>query len=92
MKKEFQFDRSLLPTPAKYYSHEFPGLKIKSEWVLVRCCFHEDRKPSLNISMIDGHFKCHACGTKGCDIISFHRQRYNIGFIATLKGLGVHHG
>jgi DNA primase len=92
MKRQIKFNRSLLPTPAKYYSQQFPGLKIKSEWVKVHCCFHEDNKPSLSISMIDGHFKCHACDAKGCDIISFHQQRYKLGFCHTLKDLGVHYG
>lgn len=87
-----KFNRSLLPTPEKYYNQQFPGLKVKSTWVNVRCCFHEDHIPSLSINMIDGHFKCHACDTKGCDIVSFHQQRYKLGFRETLKALGVHHG
>lgn len=90
-KSALKFNRSLLPTPAHYYSREFPGLKIKSEWVKVRCCFHEDQIPSLSISMIDGHFRCFACGAKGHDIIAFHRFRYGLNFIETLKALGAHH-
>jgi len=85
------FNRALLPTPANYYSKEFPGLKIKQEWVKVLCCFHQDKTPSLNINMVDGHFKCFACGAKGHDIISFHRLRYGSNFIETLRSLGCHH-
>jgi hypothetical protein len=41
----------------------------------------------LETAMIDGHFKCHACNAKGGDIISFHQQRYKLGFCHTLKAL-----
>ena len=75
-----KFDRSLLPAPASYYSNEFSGLKTKSEWVNVCCCFHDDFRPSLSINMVIGNFKCHACGAKGHDIIAFHMQRYDTTF------------
>lgn len=90
---QIQFDRSLLPTPAKYYSGEFPGMKIKTEWVKVHCCFHEnDTSPSLNLNMVNGNYRCFACGEKGGDIITFHRRRYKKSFKQTLIALGVYHG
>ena len=64
-----KFDRSLLPTPAAYYSKQFQNLKIKSEWVKVRCCFHDDSTPSLSINMVNGHFRCFGCGAKGGDVL-----------------------
>ncbi|MDP1573602.1 MAG: CHC2 zinc finger domain-containing protein [Coxiellaceae bacterium] len=76
-----EFDRTLLPAPPSYYCKQFPDMKIKSGSVKVRCCFHQpDKNPSLLISMIDGHFKCLSCGTKGRDVIAFHMQRYGITF------------
>lgn len=76
-----KFDRALLPAPALYYRKQFPGLKTKSETMKVNCCFHKpDANPSLIISMINGHFKCLACGAKGHDLIAFHMQRYQITF------------
>jgi len=74
------FNRDLLPTPARYYSIEFPGLKIKSEWVKVICPFHDDHNPSLSINMVGGYFKCHACGSKGCDLLAFQCLRHNQSF------------
>lgn len=83
------FNRSLLPTPASYYTKQFPRLKIKSEWVKVKCCFHKpDNHPSLNISMIDGHFRCFSCGAAGCDVIAFHTLRYRVSFIDTVTFMG----
>lgn len=90
-RKQFKtspFKREALPTPAKYYSEQFSDLKIKGEWVQVHCPFHEDQKPSLSINMVQGHFKCHACGEKGCDIIAFHQKRYGFDFVTTVKALG----
>lgn len=91
IKKQTNFNRFLremLPTPANYYSKEFPDLKIKSEWVKVLCPFHNDHKPSLNISMINGHFKCHACGASGCDVLAFQRLRYQQSFKEAAIALG----
>ncbi len=89
MKNKKKFNRALLPTPSEYYSKQFPGLKIKLEWVRVKCCFHEpDNNPSLSISMVNGNFKCFACGAKGCDIIAFHRLRYKLSFIETINFFG----
>jgi hypothetical protein len=83
------FNRSLLPTPASYYTEQFPGLKIKSEWVKVRCCFHQpDINPSLHISMVGGHFKCFSCDAKGCDVIAFHRLRYGVSFADAVTFMG----
>jgi len=84
-----KFDRALLPTPTNYYYKQFPDLKIKSKSVKVRCCFHEpDDNPSLLISMIDGHFKCLACGIKGHDVLAFHMQRYDATFTQAVTYFG----
>ncbi len=83
-----KFDRALLPAPTSYYCKQFPGLKIKSEWVKAPCCFHDDNNPSLNINIVHGNFKCHACGIKGHDVIAFHMQRYEITFPQAVTELG----
>ena len=87
-KGRYKFNRQLLPTPAAYYTQQFAKLRIRSEWVKVRCCFHEDKVPSLSINMVQGHFKCHACGARGGNILSFHRQRYQLSFIEAARALG----
>lgn len=84
-----KFHHALLPTPTSYYSKQFSGLNIKSESAKVRCCFHEpDNNPSLLISMIDGHFKCMACGVKGHDVIAFHMQRHQKTFTQAVTYFG----
>jgi DNA-directed RNA polymerase subunit RPC12/RpoP len=70
-------DRGSLPAPARYLSERglLPG-KRNREWVLIRCPSHkggDERKPSLGVSLVDGHFRCHACGAKGGDVVGLHR-------------------
>ena len=78
MKK--RFDKTKLPRPLDYYQNEFDGMNIKHEWAKVPCCFHNDSNPSLNINLMQGHFKCFSCGAKGGDLLAFHQLRYNLGF------------
>lgn len=87
-KYKTKFRRELLMAPADYYEIQFPGLKKNQGWAKVRCVFHHDENPSLSINLDHGHFKCHACGAKGGDIISFHARLYNMGFVDTAKTMG----
>lgn len=90
-KYEREFDRSQLPIPISYYSQQFKNLKIKSKWVSVKCCFHDDTTPSLSINLIDGHFRCFGCGAKGYDVLAFHRLRYGLSFFDAVTQLGAWH-
>lgn len=86
-------DRSSLPAPARYLAEHglFTG-RPRGEWVSVRCPSHkggDERKPSMRVSLVDGHFACHACGTKGGDIVALHRLVTGKGFrdaVADLEG------
>ena len=84
-----RIDRNFLPNAALFYSNEFPGIKINSQWTKVRCCFHADSKPSLSINLITGGFNCFSCGAKGGDVIAFVMQRYNFPFKVACQQLGV---
>jgi hypothetical protein len=75
------FDRSALPPAETFYRGEFDRLPRPSRgWVQVRCCFHDDRRPSLSLNLHQGHFFCHSCGVKGGDVISFLMQRDGLSF------------
>ena len=82
------FDRNLLPTPAKYYTQQFGKLNIKSEWVKVRCPFHDDHEPSLNVNMVFGGYRCFVCGAHGHDVLAFQMQRYKQSFKQAAIELG----
>lgn len=83
-----KFVRSSLPSPKHYYEKEFPGIKINGDWAKTHCCFHDDKIPSLSINMIEGYFRCFACGAKGGDLLSFHRLRYKFSFVEAVNYFG----
>lgn len=62
------------------------GIFTKDDFrgALVKCCFHEDDTPSLQIT--DEFYKCYAgsCGVKG-DHISFVQTYYNTGFMEAVN-------
>jgi DNA primase len=58
-------------------------------WIL-RCPFHKDgneKNPSLNVHTTDGHYRCHTCGAKGGDIVSFYMKKTDKNFIRALNDL-----
>jgi DNA primase len=60
-------------------------------WVLP-CPFHKDgneKNPSLNVHATDGHYRCHACGAKGRDIVSFYMRKTGKNWIHALNDLRV---
>ena len=85
-------DRDSLPTPLQYLTAR--GLlkrKPKAEWAAITCPSHKggaEKKPSLNVSMIDGHFRCMACGAKGGDVLALHRLITGMGFVDAVRDLG----
>ena len=79
--------RNWLPSPFHYYKRIFPGFTSGSGWTNVRCCFHNDRNPSLSINLKSGGFFCHACGAKGGDLIAFTQLHKGIGFRESVSHL-----
>ena len=86
-------DRSTLPAPAQYLAKH--GLLLtrrpRGEWVQIRCPVHkggDEQNPSLGISLVDGHFRCHACGAKGGDIIALHMLATGKRFRDAVADLG----
>lgn len=77
---------SLPFTPEAYYFQAFPELKYTKQ-KLVRCVFHEDRTPSLSLCFITGAFHCFGCGSKGGDILQFHRILNGLTFGDALSDL-----
>jgi hypothetical protein len=87
-----ELDRSSLPSPVAYLTERgaLTG-KPRSEWASIRCPVHKgggEQHPSMRVSLIDGHFACHACGAKGGDIIALHRLVTGLGFIEAVRDLG----
>jgi DNA primase len=88
--KSKDLDRSGLVTPADYLSRG--GYKFKAStharFASVCCPFHDDKRPSMVMSLDTGSYRCMACGERGRDLIEFHRQRTGLGFLAAFRDLG----
>jgi DNA primase len=87
-----RLDRASLPSPISYLTER--GLLCKrprAEWVSIRCPKHkggDERHPSMSVSLVDGHFACHACGAKGGDIVALHQLVTGLGFRDAVRDLG----
>lgn len=85
-------NRESLPTPLQYLTER--GLlirRLKGEWALITCPSHKngaEKNPSMSVNLTEGHFRCHACGAKGGDIIALHRLITGLGFRDALRELG----
>jgi hypothetical protein len=86
------FQRDLLPPPLAYLHSK--GLllgKPSAEWAQIRCPIHKgggESHPSLRISLVDGHFRCMACGAKGGDVLALHRLLTGVNFRRAARELG----
>lgn len=87
-----RLDRSTLPAPVQYLRDN--GLltcKPRGEWAPIKCPTHKagnEAHASMNVSLVDGHYRCHVCGEKGSDVIALHRARTGLGFVAAVEDLG----
>ena len=87
-----ELDRGSLPTPMAYLRAR--GLfkqRVHREWVSVRCPSHKggnETHPSMRVSLVDGHFRCMACGAAGGDIVALHRLVTGLGFREAVRDLG----
>jgi len=85
-------DRQSLPPPLQYLTgHGLLKRKPRGEWAAICCPVHKggtEKNPSLIISMVDGHFRCMACGASGGDLVALHRLITGVGFLAAVRDLG----
>lgn len=85
-------NRDSLPSPTTFLRER--GLLAKAprgEWVSITCPVHaggKESNPSMRVNLIDGHFKCMACGAKGGDVIALHRLITGANFMAAVLDLG----
>jgi len=87
-----ELDRSSLPSPLTYLTeHHVLTARPRGNWTMIRCPAHNgggERRPSMIVSLVDGHYKCQACGTKGGDIVALHRLLTGMGFREAVVDLG----
>lgn len=85
-------NRESLPLPLPYLLQRgLLKVKPRGEWATIYCPAHKggaEANPSLRISLMDGHFRCMACGARGSDVIALHRLVTGLGFLAAVEELG----
>ncbi len=82
------FARGHLPDPVAYYvEREGARLLGRGHWRSALCPFHDDTRPSLRVNVESGAYRCMACGAKGPDVLSFHRQRHGLSFVQAARDL-----
>jgi hypothetical protein len=92
-----KFNRSLLPAPITVLTQfgiHLGKINHRGYWQLY-CPFHKDGKesnPSLNLHHVDGHYRCHSCGTKGGDILEFYIKLTRKRFIDASREFGAWEG
>jgi hypothetical protein len=57
-----------------------------TEEVTVKCCFHEDKNPSMSLNLKTGLYSCHGCDAKG-DIFTMLKDKEGLKFSDALKYL-----
>lgn len=89
-KVQGEFNPNLLPMPVVVldYLDKKPGKANRGGYLILRCPFHDDTKPSLNLHQVTGHFLCHACGAKSSNILSYYMKVTGKKFVEAAKALG----
>lgn len=88
-----KFNRDLLPRPItvlRQFNIKPGKINHRGYWQL-RCPFHKNANeshPSFNLHHVDGHYRCHACGIKGRDILAFYMHKTGKRFIDAVIALG----
>jgi hypothetical protein len=84
--------RDRLPEPLDYYTRHLHRLRMRGDWASARCPFHQDKNPSLSVSLTHGGYLCHACGARGGDLLDFHQRLRGISFREAAKDLNAWEG
>lgn len=81
-----------LPTPLHYLTkRDLLKRPQRGEWTQIICPSHKggaEKTPSLSVSLVDGHFRCFACGASGGDIVALHRLITGQKFVEAVRDLG----
>lgn len=93
VKPHEHYNKMLLPTPIAVLQQlglPFGKANFKG-YLKLPCPFHKDgaeKNPSLNLHQINGHYRCHACGVKGGNILAFYMSITGKKFKTAAKELG----
>ena len=85
-----EFVRDRLPEPQGYFESEGLTLAGRGKWRTTRCEFHGG-SDSMRVNTETGGFICMAaCGSRGRDVLSYHRAAHGLGFVEAARALGAY--
>jgi hypothetical protein len=89
-----RFNQFFLPNPIQIlHQLGLPAEKTNAKgYFKLRCPFHKngnEKNPSLNLHKTTGHYRCHACGAKGSNILAFYMNITGKSFATATKELGI---
>jgi hypothetical protein len=79
-------DRTRLPNPSEYFGQL--GGKLVGKSIRLKCPIHGGSGQTLSVDLESGRWQCFSCLSKGGDVLSFHMQHNNVGFIRAATELG----
>lgn len=62
-----------LSTQKRHYRRTGPN------FILTNCVFHDDRTPSLSVTISNGNYRCFGCGARG-DLVALIERLESVGF------------
>lgn len=80
------FVREHLPGPISYFEEQGLKLSGQGKWRTAACNFHGG-SDSMRINTQAGGWCCMACGVKGGDVLAYHMQAHNLGFVEAARAL-----
>ncbi len=87
------FNKAALPAPAAVLARM--GIKPKAAnsagYWLIKCPLHkggEEKNASLSMHLVNGNFRCFACGAHGGDVLAFWMQHTGQSFKQAAQELG----
>ena len=75
----------------EFYKEYLPNLQIRGKRAWDACVFHQEVKPSLQVDLETGMFKCWGCQKYG-NIFTFYKEFYNITFTEAVEQLAEKYG
>lgn len=63
----------------EFYKEYLPDLTQRGKLAWALCCFHNDKHPSLSVSLNYGIYRCWSCGEHG-DVFNFVQKYHNLNF------------
>lgn len=70
----------------EFYQQYMPDLRVRGRNAWATCVLHRDTKPSLQVNLDTGTFRCWGCNVYG-DIFTFYKEFFNVPFTDAVRSI-----